>query len=157
MPVTLKSKTKVKAAPVEEKVSGTLQEALMNDAADIVDEIAPVLKSIQDLEFAMTPLVTKVEEAKAKLLEIVKVLDPPPNEKVKVVGALATAEVTAEPKKTEITDKDTLVEMFDSIEAGLAIKLANFLLKDVNSYLTPEQVAKVTTTGFSGKRYVKFK
>ena len=156
MAVTLKSKTK-KATAVKPVVSEDLHDALMMDAADIVDEIAPVVKEATQLENQLKALNEKITKAKADLLALVKVMEPPPDQKVAIVGKLMTAEVTKDAEKREITDKDLLVETFDSIEEGLAIKLANFLLKDVDAYLTPTQIENVVSKHYTGKRLVKFK
>lgn len=64
-------------------------------------------------------------------------------------------EFSAVPNKTEVTDKEKLVEVVEQEEEGLFARLANITLTDLKKYLSAKQIEKFTDTIRKGKRRCK--
>lgn len=73
-----------------------------------------------------------------------------------VHGTKGSVKIGKEAIARKLTDKEAAIDMLEEVEEGLAFELAEFKLGDLDKYLTPEQLEKVLTTNWSGKRSIKF-
>jgi len=151
------AKKPVKAKAKTEENSESMQEALMQDMRDIVDDIAPTLKRIKELDAELKKLKPKVDEAKKDLLGLAKVyVNEDPAESVTVIAEKGSAEIGKESQSRTIVDKEFIIESLDKIEDGLAFQLAEFKLGDLDKYLTPQELEKGIKKEYSGTRTVKW-
>jgi hypothetical protein len=126
-------------------------------------ELVPVVESIQKSRAAMAAtlktLDLKYTNVVGEVNTLVKELALPPTNTLVIFSAdeSQVMEVGKENTKREIQDKDRLVEILEGIEEGLPLKLAKFLLGDVDKYLTQAQQEEVVKTEYTGVRRVSAK
>lgn len=79
-----------------------------------------------------------------------------PKDKAVVEGGSNQILVSSESTAREVVDKITLFEILEDIKEGLAFELMRFTLGDLDKYMTPEQVALVVDSNYTGKRKLKY-
>jgi hypothetical protein len=160
--MALKFKTKTKPVEQEEKteIVTTATEVAVDIIAKEVDTYADIETKIKALQDKLKPLLVKLTASKNKIMGIVtEDLDLTKDEKLELVSDSGknVLNVGAMGKSRSIKDTGQLIDMFEEVKEGLALELAGFTLKDVDSYLTPEQQKVILVEEQKGARSFKVK
>lgn len=101
------------------------------------DKIAPLAKQVATLEKGMIGAVDAVLQ---------------PAEKISLMGSEYEVKLAAQGKRTELSDAEKLLEI---VGLELFLKLVSVKVADLKAYLTPDQLAQVTTSSYAIKRRMK--
>lgn len=152
MPVKITQKTSKPAEPKEvPSIAVNLKAADYNEAF-IIDKAASLEQEIKAMKAKLKPKEDQFAKMKEQILSIYS------EDLAKADGTMVEAkefgaEIGAASIKREVTNKAELLEV---LGMERFVQLANFKLTDIDSYLTPEEKAKVLTEERTGARSVKF-
>lgn len=152
MPVKITQKTSKPAEPKEvPSIAVNLKAADYNEAF-IIDKAASLEQEIKAMKAKLKPKEDQFAKMKEQILSIYS------EDLAKADGTMVEAkefgaEIGAASIKREVTNKAELLEV---LGMERFMQLANFKLTDIDSYLTPEEKAKVLTEERTGARSVKF-
>lgn len=137
-------------------VKPKIKDASMIDSAELVtaelvDEFAKLSGKLAKKQDKIAPLVKAVAAMEKGILAAVdEVLDP--SQPVNLVGDENELQVGAQGQRTSITNMALAVDLLGE---ELFLKLAKITMKDLQAYLTPEQLEQVTEKKYATKRRVK--
>ncbi len=115
---------------------GTVEPAMIDEyvlltkkLAKATEKLKPYLEKISTMEKQFSDAVDESAEAADEFT---------------LEGVKFNIEYTAKGNARDITDKITALKMLEKVKKGLAMELAKIGLGDLDKYLTPDQLAKVT-------------
>jgi hypothetical protein len=139
---------KVKTAPKKSKgaeILGALHVTEATIAPEMVDEYVALTKKVAKAQEKLKPYLDKISEME-KEFSVAVDESVGPAEEFTLEGVEFNIDYTSKGNARDITDKATAFKLLEKVKKGLALELAKVGLGDLDKYLTPEQVAKVTVT-----------
>lgn len=119
------------------------------------------LDRLTELKTQMAPIEASLEVLHIDYAEIEKRVlaylesEGVDSEKYNFTAAYGKVELSAVPEKTEITDKDAMIEALEDAQEGLFQQLASVTLTELKNYLGAKALEKFTEKFRKGKRRVK--
>jgi hypothetical protein len=139
------AKVKTKAKSQGAELLGALHVEAVDIAPELVDEYVALTKKIAKAQEKLKPYLDKISEMEKEFAEAVDGAVGPAEE-FTLDGVEFAIAYTAKGNARDITDKAAAFKLLEKVKKGLALELAKVGLGDLDKYLTPEQVAKVTET-----------
>lgn len=119
--------------------------------AELVDEFGALAAKLDKKLAKIAPLQKKVAALEKGIIAAVdEVVDP--SQKITLTGEDYELQLGAQGLRASITDMELAVDLLGD---ELFLKLAKITMKDLQAYLTPEQLEQVTAKKYVSKRRVK--
>ena len=120
-------------------------------SAEVVDEFAVLSNKLATKQKNIAPLAKSVAAMEKDILGTVdEVLAP--NQPINLAGNVHEVQLGPKGQRTVITNMELAIDMLGE---ELFLKLAKITMKDLQAYLTPDQLEKVTASNYTAKRRVK--
>lgn len=111
--------------------------------ATLVDEYVLLTRKLEKAQAKLKPYLEKISAMENQFSEAVEESAEAADE-FTLQGVKFDIEYTAKGMARDITNKSAALKMLEKVKKGLAMELAKIGLGDLDKYLTPDQLAKVT-------------